>query len=736
MKQIYTILFLFTWLPFVSAQGTLVTYPGNSSYQSAIYEVRVTQNGVTMQSFVYQDDNKFTNAKSSMTDWNHWTTFSFSGSVSIEVTKLTGNIGSGEIRPSAKNIPLTVSGNKITFTLDRPEKLFIKLDSMYEHPLFIFADTVETNIPNKNDPNVVYWGPGVHDIGEHYTIESNKTYYLAGGAYLKGSFLSVNNASNVTIRGRGILSGENIAHCTYSTCKFGGVAILFQGSSATNNELEGITVINPSEYCLQSYGGDLLTHNTKFFGWWYETDGWVAGNNTQLYNAFFKVNDDVVKLYFDNLYIHDLVIYKQPNGAPFQLGWSNESGSNNLIENIDVVYDETNYNQSNLTGNRGFINNASGSSSAVVQNMTFQNIHYDQDLSYLIGINSKGIVRNFTLKNIYVKGKQLFKSYMAGGTISGFSLENVLIDGVCISKDADIDLQKAGNVSPVTYLGCASGPVVSFNTPKDGTVFPAGSDVDVQVNASDHVGTITLVKLYVNDHLLARQLTSPPFEWGSPNNTYDARLRNMNPGAYNLKTVAYNNAGDSTMATMTFVVQAANQPPIVSFSTPVNNATFPSGSDVDVLVNASDPDGTVTQVKLYVNNHLLVRQLTSPPFEWGSPTNTYDARLRNMQNGNYTLKTIAYDNSGDSSMAAISFTVSTLTNLPLSRSSKKIIAYPNPVHKTIYLKNAEDSTTWQLYDMQGQWIISGVGNRIEMTSYSPGIYHVKVGSEWIKIVKE
>ena len=448
----------------------LVVYPApaGNQFKSAIYEVRVTQNGVTKQSFVYQDANKHTAQKNSMTDWNHWTTFSFSGTVTIEVTKLSGNIGNTEIRPLSKKYSSQINGNKLTYNLSKPEKLWIKMDGMYEHPLFIFADAPEVNAPTASSSNVVYWGPGIHNVGKHYKLQSNKTYYLAGGAYVKGSFLSDNNASNVTIKGRGILSSEDIAHCGYNECRFDGVAIRFDGSSGKNNVVEGITLINPAQYCLQAYGGDLETYNVKFFGWHYETDGWVAGNGTKLYDSFFKVYDDVVKLYFDNLHVHDLVIYKQHNGAPFQLGWSNESGNDNLVENIDVIYDETNWNQTGLEGNRGFISHASGNTGSIVQRMTFHNINFDENISYLIGIRSQGTVKDFTLKNIHVKGTQTFKSYLNGGTMSGFSLENVTINGKCIQKDADFDLRKSGNIGAVTYKGCSTNPCTT-DSDNDGT---------------------------------------------------------------------------------------------------------------------------------------------------------------------------------------------------------------------------------------------------------------------------
>ena len=32
--------------------------------------------------------------------------------------------------------------------------------------MLVFADALETDKPNVNDPNVIYYGPGLHEIGD------------------------------------------------------------------------------------------------------------------------------------------------------------------------------------------------------------------------------------------------------------------------------------------------------------------------------------------------------------------------------------------------------------------------------------------------------------------------------------------------------------------------------------------------------------------------------------------
>jgi hypothetical protein len=482
-----------------SPSASLWVYPGASpSYASTKYQVRLKSVGQAnfQNSFVYQDSNKNVAQKGSMTDWNHWSTFSFSGSVEVEITRVgSSSFGSGKIHPLPLAKNLQIHGNKATFTLDKPAKLWIDIQGLEEHPLFLFADPPEINPPSGATSNLVYFGPGVHNIGKHYRLEAGKTYYFAGGAYVTGSLLGDNNASNITIKGRGILSGENIPHCGYNQCQFDRAAIRFQGSSGSNLNLEGITIINPGQYCIQAYGARLNTKNIKAMGWWYETDGWIAGNDSRLEDSFFKVYDDVVKLYFQRQIIKNLVVYKQHNGAVFQFGWSSEKGADAIVDSIYVVEDETNWNQTGLEGNRAFINTANGNTQNSTLNMQFSNVWFDGNISYLLGIKTQGLVDGITIKDMRVEGTQRFKSYLAGGNIKGVVLNNVSINNSCVTKNNDISLQTSGTIAPISYScqlmpSSSSSNLSSSVMSSSSTVPPVSSSSVVIQNIADLQGEL------------------------------------------------------------------------------------------------------------------------------------------------------------------------------------------------------------------------------------------------------
>jgi hypothetical protein len=110
------------------------------------------------------------------------------------------------------------------------------------------------------------------------------------------------------------------------------------------------------------------------------------------------------------------------------------------------------------------------------------------------------------------------------------------------------------------------------------------------------------------------------------------------------RVIVTNSAGSVTSANAALTVAAPNIPPTVSIADPVNGAIVFVGTDLSVLANASDSDGSVANVKLYVNNQ-LVRQEGVSPFEWGLAGQN-DVLLQNLAVGTYTLKAVATDNAG------------------------------------------------------------------------------------------
>jgi hypothetical protein len=644
-KNIYSIL-LFMLLC-TSSFAQLVVYPAltNNKLKSTKYSVRVKLgNGAYQDSYTnsyiknsgtgssqnntIDPYNIVTAPKRDILSNNHWTTVSYNNngeSLTFEVSLVSGNITTCEVYPKRYNLTKTISGGKAFINVDQNEKyIYLVINNDKKDAMFLFVDPLETNIPTSNTPGVAYFGPGLHEIGERWQIPSNvNKVYIAGGAYVRGT-IEANNRSNIIITGRGILSGEGYDY------RDGAAGIpwgaVYLNGNGTNQVVEGITSIKPLHFHITSRGG-MTVRNIKCFSYNNTTDGVVGGEATLCENSFFKVNDDVTKLYSDDMIFQDLVVYHQTNTPCFQFGWSGQSSRNCTIRRVDIVEDNH-----VIVGGGGIIGWANSDNSSNYQTgHVWTDIRADQGVSYIMDVNSGGSQGkvDITLNDFSISSTES-KSQLGGGD-KKVVCNNVKINGKCVEINEWSD--GAGRVT----INCNSTPT--------------------------------------------------------------------------------------------------NSKPIVSFTSPANNATFTAGSDVNVKVNATDPDGTISLVKLYVNDILMSRQLTVAPYEWAPTGLTNDARLRKMAQGVYTLKTVAYDNDGDSSVVNRSFTISAITGFEEFISVNEVKLYPNPVIDYLKIDMQNSESDWQLFNSQGQLVLSGSEKLVSFVGQPAGIYTLKIGENKFKIIK-
>jgi hypothetical protein len=133
--------------------------------------------------------------------------FDMAGPVEVSVRKNNGTVHEVRVRPISAGIKVRLAGDIATFTLTEPRKLSVEFDGDRLHNLHILASPLETDRPDPSDPNVIWFGPGVHqpaDASDAYHIPSNKTVYIAGGALVRGR-LVLDNVENVKILGRGVI---------------------------------------------------------------------------------------------------------------------------------------------------------------------------------------------------------------------------------------------------------------------------------------------------------------------------------------------------------------------------------------------------------------------------------------------------------------------------------------------------------------------------------------------------
>ncbi len=425
----------------------LVTYnvPGGYKYSAHndTFTVQVRPvNGKWQDLFEYNVEVDLdTKSKASMVS------FDFEGKVEVKVRKNNGLIQQVKIRPLSKGIMPEIQGNIVTFFLDKPTKLSIECNGDKLHNLHLFANAIETDIPKPDDPDVIYFGPGIHqpkDLpGDVFHIPSNKTVYLHGGAIVKGKFL-VDHAENVKIIGRGIvMQPERGVEITYSK----------------NVTVEGLLFINPKHYTI--YGGQsngITIKNIKSFS----SNGWSDGidlmscSNVTIDDVFMRNSDDCIAIYAhrwnfygnaSNYHIKNAILWADI-AHPTNIGLHGNAKQGDTIQNIrfshiDILeHDEDDRNYQGCMA-------ISGSDNNYIRNITYEDIRIEdiqegQLFNFRVYFNEKysaapgRSIENITLKNISYNGclpnPSLIKGYASDRKLKDIHIENFRINDKYVLK--------------------------------------------------------------------------------------------------------------------------------------------------------------------------------------------------------------------------------------------------------------------------------------------------------------
>jgi len=492
---------------------SLEVYPAPSGIMpSTQYSVQVAQDGPFYNSFVYQSQNPAYLANgqpsgittsSSLEKSTAWTTFSFSGApVTVQITN-NKPFSSARILPSHWRILPTINGNIVSFSVTRPGQLAVDFcysadqcpnDSEWDisNPMLVFSNPPEgsprgnylTAAPGDSVPpltssqNVVYFPPGVYDLGSTpYVLGTTSTgdaqgAFLAGGAYVKGTFAIANGTTGTVIDGLGILSGENIQQSVCIVSETGCPDMIDGSQIAGNASIQGITIINQPWDGVQIDSGTGNTiRNIKIISWMGNETGIRAGaeldTGSVVESSFLKVGDDALLLTSSNLLISGCTVWQLNNAAPFEFGVNQPANINHItVENSDVIRTEYDYPS---PSNAVFSAVSSGAKSQK-SNYTFRNIHIENSSFQLFKIavgpnhyttptnDTLGSISNLTFSNIEVTEPQeipdLFESFDLQHQVSNVILANVTVAGQQLaSPKITFNANRAYSLGGTVYSG-------------------------------------------------------------------------------------------------------------------------------------------------------------------------------------------------------------------------------------------------------------------------------------------
>ncbi len=428
------------------ALGQVTIYPAPSGAPLAS-DYAVTVNGSPVP--VY--DGQMTGADAD------YATFDMGSCVTIQVYSSYG-FPSFVLRPKSANLNPTFAGNTVTFTLGTPRSIQLEFNGMNK-PLLLFVNPPESGAPSSGGPNVIYYAPGLYTVSNPITVASNQILYLAGGAFVYGQVRVQDGASNVCIRGRGILSGNGLAN-TWLT---GSMCLATNANAVTLQDLIfadgqpnawtsvfwGCTNVMVSNYKVLAQNGN-------------GCDGLdlVSTKQVEVKNSFFYTDDDAIAIKArqmncsdgsitcmapssQNVFIHDNVL--DPTWARgVEIGAEIFSGASDPIQAVTVQ-------------NNDFINvpgppvampifaalGIHDGGDSLVQNIHYWNNRVEDPAGRLFEFNAActwvydpvadGIVQNIDVTNLaQVSGPQLYlgnlMSYNASVPLQGVTFTNFTID--------------------------------------------------------------------------------------------------------------------------------------------------------------------------------------------------------------------------------------------------------------------------------------------------------------------
>lgn len=295
---------------------------------------------------------------------NHMTPFAMSGPVQITVRTGDGSpITSLDIRPKKLGIVPTIAFDTVTFTLEKPMPVSVEINETFEktgtyqgigpitkkivkHPLFLLPRPQgDTPLPDK--PGLVYFGPGIHEIGLRTPLASGTEVYIDGGAVVLGSFIAAQpDPRDILIHGHGYLSAQGYTDDLPDKWANQALDITTNTTEAVGNRgqnivVRGITIMDPVRSCLVSYNETQLEH-VAFFSWQHRQDGMTVGEASSSRGwLFLKTQDDLAKFYFSNQVHEHLIIWQQTSGSPCKLAWDlNRPVSGCRIRTMTVIHSD------------------------------------------------------------------------------------------------------------------------------------------------------------------------------------------------------------------------------------------------------------------------------------------------------------------------------------------------------------------------------------------------------------
>jgi hypothetical protein len=192
--------------------------------------------------------------------------------------------------------------------------------------------------------------------------------------------------------------------------------------------------------------------------------------------------------------------------------------------------------------------------------------------------------------------------------------------------DTTVLPETATSSAPITTVDTNEPPSITLTAPANEASLLEPAMVTITASASDPEGRLASVEFYSGTKLLGSAATAP----------YSITVSGVPAGSYTLTAIAYDLDGGQSTSSPVPIIVAENQPPTVTLTSPVNNATFTAPATITIAATAADPENRLARVEFYTGGKLIVSAESAP----------YEVVVPSVPAGTYTLTAVAYDQDG------------------------------------------------------------------------------------------
>ncbi|MCH4822772.1 Ig-like domain-containing protein, partial [Gramella lutea] len=269
-----------------------------------------------------------------------------------------------------------------------------------------------------------------------------------------------------------------------------------------------------------------------------------------------------------------------------------------------------------------------------------------------------------------------------GWSISWNSVATGNYELTAVATDDDLETTTSEIIN-ITVEDPNQLPAVAITSPLDSENFISPATIEITADASDADGSVTQVEFFEGTNSLGVDIDG--------SDGWSISWNSVTTGNYELTAVATDDDLETTTSEIiNITVDDPNGLPTAAITSPLNNETFISPVDIEITVDASDADGSVTQVEFFEGTNSLGVDADG--------SDGWSLNWNGVGTGNYELTAVASDDDLETTTSEIiNITVDDPNQLPTvvitSPLNNEIFTSPADIKITVDASDADGSVT-------------------------------------------